>query len=137
MFDATARLASSFEFVAPVVGPLSKDELHTALSGFDLMEGFPDGNFQYYFFRVDPFQVVPRGYTSSLIPLHLNVSRLSLEPLKLSQLDTIKIHEFSCWVRTWPCTSSLFPFSASRLNLSRFEKSLAGIPNLIPRSRSS
>jgi hypothetical protein len=171
VFDVTARLASSFEFVAPVVGPLSKDELHTALEGFDLMAGFPDGNMQYYFFRVDPFQagppvtptvaspppvtpplaspppVAPTLATPPLVapslftlppvtpPVTPHVTapvkklihsveancarhatrvhqfpnpsppqwnRLSLVPLKLSQLDTSKIHEFSCWVPTQP-----------------------------------
>ena len=50
-------MASSFQFVAPVVGPLSKDEFITAFSGFKLEEGFPDSKNNFYFFRVDPFQV--------------------------------------------------------------------------------
>jgi len=39
--DDPARLASSFQFVAPVVGPLSKDEFQAALASFSLEEGFP------------------------------------------------------------------------------------------------
>lgn len=50
------RLAESFQFVAPVVGPLPKKEFVDAFSGFNVLEAFPDMAFNYYEFRVDPFQ---------------------------------------------------------------------------------
>ena len=51
-----ALLASDFKFVAPVVGPLPKDDFLKAFAGFKIEEGFPDANFGYYAFRVDPFE---------------------------------------------------------------------------------
>eukprot|EP00746_Dinoflagellata_sp_MGD_P053924 gnl/MRDRNA2_/MRDRNA2_236487_c0_seq1.p1 gnl/MRDRNA2_/MRDRNA2_236487_c0~~gnl/MRDRNA2_/MRDRNA2_236487_c0_seq1.p1 ORF type:complete len:297 (+),score=50.72 gnl/MRDRNA2_/MRDRNA2_236487_c0_seq1:29-892(+) len=49
-------LAENFEFVAPVVGPLPKDEFITALKGFDLLQAFPDLDSRFYNFHVDPFE---------------------------------------------------------------------------------
>ena len=51
-----ALLASDFKFVAPVVGPLPKDDFLQAFDGFKLEEGFPDANAGYYAFRIDPFE---------------------------------------------------------------------------------
>ena len=53
--DEGACLAEGFEFCAPVVGPLPKDEYLKALAGFKLEESF-DLNAQYHLFRVDPTQ---------------------------------------------------------------------------------
>ena len=49
-------LASDFKFVAPVVGPLSKEEFLKAWESFKLEEAFPDAKYGYYAFRVDPFE---------------------------------------------------------------------------------
>merc|ERR1712146_466082 len=49
-------LADDFEFCAPFVGPLKKDEYIDALRGFKLLEAFPDMNNQFHFIRVDPFE---------------------------------------------------------------------------------
>jgi len=49
-------LAADFKFVAPVVGPLKKDPFLAAFQSFKLDEGFPDAKFNYYHFRVDPFE---------------------------------------------------------------------------------
>ncbi len=49
-------LASDFKFVAPVVGPLSKEEFLKAWASFKLEEAFPDAKYGYYAFRVDPFE---------------------------------------------------------------------------------
>ena len=49
-------LDESFEFCAPVVGPLSRDEFLGALKSFDLLTAFPDTENNYHFFRVDPFE---------------------------------------------------------------------------------
>jgi hypothetical protein len=51
-----ALLASDFQFVAPVVGPLPKERFLEAFGGFKIEEGFPDAKFNYYAFRVDPFE---------------------------------------------------------------------------------
>ena len=49
-------LASDFKFVAPVVGPLEKERFLAAFQSFKIDEGFPDAKFNYYHFRVDPFE---------------------------------------------------------------------------------
>ena len=49
-------LASDFKFVAPVVGPLPKDDFLKAFASFQIEEAFPDAKFGYYAFRVDPFE---------------------------------------------------------------------------------
>ena len=49
-------LAADFKFVAPVVGPLKKEPFLAAFQSFKLDEGFPDAKFNYYHFRVDPFE---------------------------------------------------------------------------------
>ena len=51
-----ARLAETFRFVGPVVGPLSKREFVEAFSSFEVLDAFPDMAFNYYEFRVDPWQ---------------------------------------------------------------------------------
>ena len=53
--DEGACLAEGFEFCAPVVGPLPKEEYLKALGNFKLEESF-DVNAQYHLFRVDPTQ---------------------------------------------------------------------------------
>lgn len=54
IYDADS-LADSFEFVAPVVGPLTKDAFLTAIATFDLKEGIPDLTGNMHHFRVDPY----------------------------------------------------------------------------------
>ena len=49
-------LAADLKFVAPVVGPLNKEPFLAAFQSFKLDEGFPDAKFNYYHFRVDPFE---------------------------------------------------------------------------------
>merc|ERR1711871_1167354 len=49
-------LAENFEFCAPFVGPLMKEEYLNALRGFKLLEAFPDMDNQFHFMRVDPFE---------------------------------------------------------------------------------
>lgn len=51
-----ADLADDFEFCAPVVGPIGKDEYLRALGNFKILEGFPDNNGNFHHFRVDPFE---------------------------------------------------------------------------------
>ena len=52
-FDVTA---SDFKFVAPVVGPLSREAFSEAFGSFKLGEAFPDGEPNYYNFHRDPFE---------------------------------------------------------------------------------
>lgn len=49
-------LADDFEFCAPFVGPIGKEAYLKALATFNIVDGFPDQNPNYHFFRVDPFQ---------------------------------------------------------------------------------
>jgi len=48
--------APDFQFVAPVVGPLSREAFSEAFGSFKLGEAFPDGEPNYYNFHQDPFQ---------------------------------------------------------------------------------
>mmetsp|Transcript_133596 Transcript_133596/g.243587 ORF Transcript_133596/g.243587 Transcript_133596/m.243587 type:complete len:298 (+) Transcript_133596:66-959(+) len=54
--DDESVLAEDFEFCAPVVGPLKKEEYLNALRNFDLLTAFPDMNSRFYNLHVDPFE---------------------------------------------------------------------------------
>lgn len=62
--DMPELLADDFEFIAPVVGPLSKEEFTKAFASFDIMEAFPDMQFNYHHFRADPFEPNRIWYTA-------------------------------------------------------------------------
>jgi hypothetical protein len=49
-------LSPSFKFVAPVVGPLSKDAFVNAIGSVDVAGGFPDFKPEFYGFHVDPLK---------------------------------------------------------------------------------
>jgi len=49
-------LADDFQFMGPVVGPLSKEAFLKAVGGFDFSSAFPDANPEWHHFRVDPFE---------------------------------------------------------------------------------
>lgn len=49
-----SMLAENFQFVAPVIGPLSKHEFVKAFSGFDVKTAFPDQKSNMFGFVVDP-----------------------------------------------------------------------------------
>lgn len=51
-----SRMANSFRFVAPVVGPLKKDPFVQAFGSFKVQEAFPDISENYHHFRRDPFE---------------------------------------------------------------------------------
>jgi hypothetical protein len=48
-------LAENFEFCAPVVGPINKEDYLQALRSFDLQGAFPDIDARYHSIQVDPF----------------------------------------------------------------------------------
>ena len=52
-----ALLADSFEFVGPVVGPLSKSAFVNAIGSVDIDKAFPDFQGQFYGFFVDPYDL--------------------------------------------------------------------------------
>ena len=52
--DLEAALDESFEFVAPLVGPLSKQAIIAATTGLDLGAAIPDFDARYHDFRSDP-----------------------------------------------------------------------------------
>jgi len=60
---ATSWFADDFRFVAPVVGPLGKDEFIDSLSSFDLQTAFSNLNSNYHHWRVCPFDA-DRVYVS-------------------------------------------------------------------------
>jgi hypothetical protein len=54
--DDESVLADNFEFCAPVVGPLPKEDYLGALRNFKLLDAFPDMNNRFYNIHVDPFE---------------------------------------------------------------------------------
>jgi hypothetical protein len=60
-------LADSFQFVAPVVGPLKKIQFVEAFNSFDIMIAFPDMKFQYHDFRVDCLEPSRVWYTARAV----------------------------------------------------------------------
>jgi len=54
--NSAESLADDFQFIGPVVGPLSKEPFVKALGGFDLTSGFPNMKNNYHGFFVDPFE---------------------------------------------------------------------------------
>ena len=71
--DEGACLAEGFEFCAPVVGPLPKEEYLKALASFKLEETF-DLNAQYHLFRVDPTQTNRVWFHTRTLGKHVNDS---------------------------------------------------------------
>jgi len=65
-----ARLAADFNFVAPVVGPLSKEKFLEAFSSFKLEAAFPDAKANFHSFRVDPFEPNRVWYDSRFVGTH-------------------------------------------------------------------
>merc|ERR1712238_128243 len=52
----TSLWADDFQFCAPYIGPLSKEEFLDAASGFNIYEAFPDFDNRYSNFSVDPLE---------------------------------------------------------------------------------
>ena len=73
--DEGACLAEGFEFCAPVVGPLPKEEYLKALASFKLEETF-DLNAQYHLFRVDPTQTNRVWFHTRTLGTHVADSKL-------------------------------------------------------------
>ncbi|KAK3255039.1 hypothetical protein CYMTET_35766 [Cymbomonas tetramitiformis] len=65
--DNPEFLSDDFQFVAPVVGPLTKERFIKAVSGFGLTDGFPDLQFNFHHFRVDPFEPNRVWFTSRMV----------------------------------------------------------------------
>jgi len=54
--DDPSLLAEDFQFVAPVVGPLGREEFASAFKSFKLKEAFSEWKTNAHHFRVDPFE---------------------------------------------------------------------------------
>lgn len=52
--DSPSLLAEDFQFVAPIVGPLPKQEFVKAFANFKVKDAFPDQKANFYNFHVDP-----------------------------------------------------------------------------------
>jgi hypothetical protein len=50
------KLAEDFQFIGPVVGPLTKEPFTKAIKGFNLGCAFPDMKSNYWGWHVDPFE---------------------------------------------------------------------------------
>ena len=59
-----ALLSPTFQFVAPVVGPLGKDEFVKAIGSVDIATAFPDFQGEFYGFSVDPLEGNRVWYTA-------------------------------------------------------------------------
>jgi len=75
-----SRLAADFRFVAPVVGPLSKEKFIAAFSSFKLEEAFPDAVANFYAFRVDPFETNRVWFDSRFKGTHTGPFAGSIKP---------------------------------------------------------
>ncbi|KAJ1467853.1 hypothetical protein T484DRAFT_1645032 [Baffinella frigidus] len=69
-----ALMADNFQFIAPVVGPLSKEAFISAIGSVDMKTAFPDFQGEFYAFSVDPFEgnrvwYIARGYGTNTGPL--------------------------------------------------------------------
>jgi len=49
-------LSEDFQFVFPVVGPLTKEEFCTAFTSFKVKEAFPNGRNNFFGFTIDPME---------------------------------------------------------------------------------
>ena len=63
-----ALLSEDFQFMGPVVGPLSKTAFQAALASVDMKTAFPDFQGQFYAFSVDPFEGNRVWYSSTQTP---------------------------------------------------------------------
>jgi hypothetical protein len=72
-------LADDFEFCAPVVGPIDKDEYIDALTNFDLLSAFPDMDNRFHNIRVDPFEHDRVWWSTRSVATHTG-SLLGKEP---------------------------------------------------------
>ena len=77
--DDPTILADDFEFCAPVVGPINKDEYIDALTNFDLLSAFPDMDNRFHNIRVDPFEHNRVWWSTRSVATHTG-SLLGKEP---------------------------------------------------------
>jgi len=75
-----SSMADSFEFMGPVVGPLSKGAFTAAFSSFRVEDAFPDLVQNCHHFRQDPFDPNRIWYTSAARATHTGKSTLAGEP---------------------------------------------------------
>lgn len=73
-------MADSFEFVAPVVGPLDKQQFLGAIRSFDLKEGIPDLTGNMHHFRVDPYMHHRVWFTSLTQGTHTGTLAGAIKP---------------------------------------------------------
>ena len=91
-------LRDDFEFCAPVVGPLCKDEYLGALAKFDLPSAFPDLDQQIYNINVDPFEPDRVWFMTRPIATHTG-SLFGKEPTGKSlqlppQMNSVRFDEY-------------------------------------------
>jgi hypothetical protein len=77
---ANIDLSEDFEFIGPVVGPLSKETFVNAVAGFELAEGFPDMKSQFHHFRVDPFETNRVWFQNRTVGTHTGVLAGNIQP---------------------------------------------------------
>uniref|UniRef100_A0A7S1YL99 Uncharacterized protein n=1 Tax=Grammatophora oceanica TaxID=210454 RepID=A0A7S1YL99_9STRA len=62
--------ANDFEFCAPIIGPLGKEEFLEAAGGFNIYDAFPDFDNRYYNLNVDPFEPGRVWFFTRLVATH-------------------------------------------------------------------
>lgn len=78
--DDPDLLAESFQFVAPVVGPIGKSEFTEAFASFKLSDAFPDLKGNFYNFHVDPFEPGRVWFMTRSVGTHTGVLAGAVQP---------------------------------------------------------
>jgi len=81
--NAPELLAEDYKFVAPIVGPLGKDDLIGALKNFDLKGGIPDLNGGFHNFEIDPFNPMRVWYVARAVGTHTGTIAGKFKPTNI------------------------------------------------------
>merc|ERR1711879_433450 len=97
--EAPELVAEDFKFIAPVVGPLGKQEFIKAFGSFNLKEAFPDFKTNAHHFRVDPFEPNRVWFTTRGMGTHtgtigsFNVPATNIKVVTPPQANSCKFNE--------------------------------------------
>lgn len=78
--DPSQYLAEDFQFVAPIIGPLSKDEFLRAFGSFKVRDAIPDGKDNAWF-SVDPLEPNRVWFVSRMTATHTGPLNFGAKPL--------------------------------------------------------
>jgi len=84
-------LAEDFQFIFPIVGPLTKEEFTTVFSSFKVDDAFPNSQGNYFGFTVDPLEPNRVWFFSRAILKHegtLKFGKLQMPPTQKTVVHT-------------------------------------------------